>query len=72
MQSILNERKKMNDVEVQPLFGLFMITYDGHLEFYKRDLNSNKKWNLWKKMFTVSKDQIKTAKLTNNARYLPA
>lgn len=68
MQTIACKQKKMGAIEVQPIHGFFMVCFARHLEFFHKDAQGPKKWNLWKKMFTVAKEQIKTAKFTNKAR----
>jgi hypothetical protein len=67
MQKILNERKSIKTVEVSQENAVFMICYERHLEFYNNSHKKNKKWNLWKKMFTMSKEKIKTAKIISKA-----
>jgi hypothetical protein len=67
MQKIFNERKQITSVEVDQENAVFMICFEKQLEFYINKEKKEKKWNLWKKMFTKAKEKIKTAKMITNA-----
>lgn len=68
LQKIIVEKKKIRRVEVAQAEGIFLTCYDRHLQVYRRDPERGKAWNLWKKMFTVSRESIKSAKLIELAR----
>ena len=69
MQKIFNERKQIKFVEVDQENSVFMICFEQQLEVYNNaKSNNDRKWNLWKKMFTKDKDRIKTATMITNAK----